>query len=237
MAETFWPGQDPIGRRLTQGSGDRIEFYEIVGVVETGKYRTLGEDPRPAVFRCRLQERGPRSTFVARVNGNPERVIAALQQVVQELDPSLYLARSGTLEQHVALALFPARATGLLMSVLGAVATLLAVAGLFGVIAYSVSQRTREIGVRMALGAKQAEVLRMVLRQGLKLAGVGILIGLAGALALTRFLGYLLYGIQATDPLTFLVIPLLLATVALLACWLPARRAARVDPMEALRCE
>jgi predicted permease len=237
MAEKFWPGQNPIGRRLTNGKPGEGTAYEIVGVVETGKYRTLGEEPHPAVFRCRLQEGGKRSTFVAHVRGDPKKVMTGMQKVVQELDARLALSRLGTMEQHLALALFPARTTGLLFAVLGAVAMLLAVSGLFGVITYSVSQRTREIGVRMALGAKQADVLKMVLQQGVKLAGAGILIGLAGAFAATRLMRNLLYGIGATDPATFCLISLLLATVALIACWLPARRAAKVAPMEALRYE
>jgi putative ABC transport system permease protein len=204
-------------------------------MVETGKYRTLGEDPRPAVFRCHLQEQVARSTFVTHLRGDPQRALASMRQIVQELDSKLFLSRLGSLEQHLALALFPARATGLLLSVFGAVATLLAVSGLFGLIAYSVSQRTCEIGVRMALGARQSDVLRMILRQGMKLAGLGIVIGVAGAFALTHLMGALLYGIRATDPLTFFIISFSLAAIALLACWIPARRAARVDPMQALR--
>ena len=160
-----------------------------------------------------------------------------MQKVVQELDARLALNRLGTLEQHLALALFPARTTGLLLSIFGAVATLLAISGLFGVIAHSVSQRTREIGIRVALGAKQADVLKMILRQGMKLAGIGIVIGLTGAFALTRLIRTLLYGVGPTDLLTFTAVPTALAAIALLACLLPARRAAKVDPMEALRYE
>src|SRR5436190_5607954 len=135
-----------------------------------------------------------------------------------------------TLDRHLALALFPARTTGLLFSIFGAVALLLAVSGLFGVIAYSVSQRTREIGIRIALGAKQTDVLTMILRQGMTLAGVGIVIGLAAAFALTRVIRSLLYGIGPADLLTFTTVTIALTMVALCACWLPARRAARADP-------
>ncbi len=237
MADQFWPGQDPIGRRLTEGKVGQGTAYEIAGVVETGKYRTLGEGARPVLFRCRLQEGGPRSTFVAHVQGDSAGAMTAIRRVVQELDPRLSLARLGTLEQHLALALFPARTTGLLFSVFGAVALLVAVSGLFGVIAYSVSQRTREIGIRMALGARRSEVVRMVLWQGTKLAGAGVLVGLLGALAATRFLRGLLYGVSPMDPVTFAALPLLLTAVALLACLIPARRAAKVDPMVALRHE
>jgi len=157
--------------------------------------------------------------------------------VAQELDSRLSLSRLGILEQHLALALFPARTTGMLFSVFGAVGLLLAVSGLFGVIAYSVSRRKREIGIRMALGARQTDVLGMVLRQGMQLIAVGIAAGLMGAFAATRWLRSLLCGISPADPVTFVVVALLLIAVALLACLLAARQAARVDPMEALRYE
>jgi ABC-type antimicrobial peptide transport system permease subunit len=189
------------------------------------------------VFRSRLQHPRARSTFVAHVRGDAQAALAAIRDATRALDPRLSLARLETLDRHLALALFPARATGLLFSLSGAVALLLAVSGLFGVIAYSVSQRTREIGIRMALGAQRNDVLSMVLRSGMKLVGVGLAAGFAGAFAATRLLRSLLYGVSPVDPLTFAGVPLLLAGVALLACLLPARRAAKVDPMEALRYE
>ena len=237
LADQFWPGKDPIGRRLTEGNIGQGTRYEIVGVVETGKYRTLDENPQPVVFRCRLQERGPRSTFVAQVRGDPQRSLVAIRGVVQELDSRLSLSRLGTLEQHLALALFPTRTTGLLFSLFGAVGTLLAVSGLLGVIAYSVSQRTREIGIRVALGAQRSDVQAMVVRQGMKLVAIGMLFGLGGAVAATRLLRNLLFGVSSIDPVTFTLVPILLSAVALLACYIPARRASKVDPMVALRCE
>jgi predicted permease len=233
----FWAGQNPIGLRLTEGSIGQGRSYEVVGVVETGKYRRLDENPQPIVFRCRLQERGPRSTFVAKLGGDPQSTLVAIRGVVQELDPRLSLSRLGTLEQHLALALFPTRTTGLLFSLFGLVAGLLAVAGLFGVIAYYVSQRTREIGIRVALGAQRTDVRAMVLREGMKLASIGIVVGVVGAIAATRLLRNLLFGVSAVDPLTFTLVPLLLSVVALLACCIPALRASKVDPMRALRCE
>jgi ABC-type antimicrobial peptide transport system permease subunit len=205
--------------------------------VETGKYGTLGEDPHPVVFRSWHQHPRPRSTFVAAVRGDPPAALRAIRDVTRALDPRLSLSRLQTLDQHLALALFPARATGLLFSILGAVALLLAVSGLFGVIGYSVSQRTREIGIRMALGAHRGKVVGMVLRQGLMLAGTGTMIGLAGAFVATRWLRSLLFGVSPMDPVTFALVPLLLLAVALLACVLPARRAAQTDPMVALRYE
>jgi putative ABC transport system permease protein len=237
MADQLWPDQDAVGRRLFEGKPGEGDTYEIVGIVETGKYRTLGENATPVVFRCRLQHPGPRSTFVADVSGDSQAALAALRHVQHEIDPRLAFSRLGTLEEHLSLALFPARTTGLLFSLFGAVALLLAVSGLFGVIAYSVSRRTREFGIRMALGATRRTVLRIVLQQGLKLAGLGIGIGLVAALAATRLLRSLLYGISPMDPATFVAVPILLTAVSLLACLLPSLRAARVDPVEALRYE
>jgi len=237
VADQFWPDQDPVGHRLFEGKPGEGDSYEIIGVVETGKYRTLGENHSPVVFRSRFQHPRSRSTFVAHVRGDPQAALGAIREVTRSLDPRLSLARLETLDRHLALALFPARTTGLLFSVLGAVALLLAVSGLFGVIAYSVSQRTREIGIRMALGAHRGKVVRMVLRQGMTLAGAGTLLGLAAALGATRLLRSLLLGVSPIDPVTFTLVPLLLLVVALLACLFPARRAAQTDPMEALRCE
>jgi predicted permease len=235
LAERFWPGQDAVGRRLSEGGLPTGASYVIVGVVETGKYRSLGEPPHPVVFRSRLQSGGPRSTFVVHLRGEVEGAVAGMRRVTQEIDPRLALLRLGTLEQHMALALFPARATGLLFSLFGAVAMLLAVSGLFGVMAYSVSQRTREIGIRLALGASRRAVLCMVVRYGIRLAGAGVLAGLIGAVAATRLLRSLLLGISPLDPVTFALVSLLLAAVAVLACLVPARRAAGIDPSQALR--
>jgi predicted permease len=236
-ANQFWPGEEALGRRLFEGKPGEGDSYEIVGVVEDGKYRTLGEHPRPVVFRSRLQHPRPRSTFVAHVRGDSQAALGALREVTRVLDPRLSLSRLETLDRHLALALFPARTTGLLFSVLGGVALLLAASGLFGVIAYSVSQRTREIGIRMALGAHRSDVAGMVMQQGMKLAGVGILVGLAGAFAMTRLLSSLLLEVSPTDTVTFILVPLLLLAVTLLACLIPALRAAQTEPMVALRHE
>ena len=224
LVNQFWAGQNPIGLRLTEGNIGQGTTFEVVGVVETGKYRTLDENPQPVVFRCRLQERGPRSTLVAQIRGDPRSILVAIRGVTQELDSRLSLSRLGTLEQHLALALFPTRTTGLLFSLFGAVGTLLAVSGLLGVIAYSVSQRTREIGIRVALGAQRSDVQTMVVRQGMKLVVIGILVGLGGAVAATRLLRNLLFGVSPIDPVTFTLVPMLLVRCGV-ACLLPARTA------------
>jgi predicted permease len=232
-AKRFWPGQNPIGRRL----GDPQHALEIVGVVPTGRYHSLGEEPRPALYECFLQGNRLGGTLVVHVQGSPGPVLSAIRGVALELDSRLALTRLSTLEDHLSLALFPMRTSGSLLGVLGLVALILAMSGLFGVIAYSVSQRTREVGIRMALGAQRGDVLRLVMRQGLRLTGIGIVLGIGGALAATQLLRGFLFGITATDPLTFIAVPFVLLVVALVACWLPARRAARVDPMVALRHE
>jgi predicted permease len=235
-ASRYWPGQNPIGRQIYAGDAKAENAREIIGVVETGRYLTLEEDPKPVFFECFLQTPRPRATLVAHAGGDPQPMLSAIRKVTQELDPRLALTGT-TLEQHLSLALFPMRTSGLLLGVMGVVALLLAVSGLFGVIAYSVSQRTRELGIRLALGAQRRDVLRLALRQGMRLAGLGICIGLAGAVAVTHLLRSLLFGVSPLDPVTFLAIPPLLLVVAWFACWLPARRAARVDPIVALRSE
>jgi ABC-type antimicrobial peptide transport system permease subunit len=163
--------------------------------------------------------------------------MAAIRSEVRALDPNLAVADMVTLEQRMAFALFTARVTGTLLGAFGLLALVLAMVGLYGVIAYSVSQRTREIGVRMALGAEPRDVLKLVVGQGATLALIGVGVGLAAAFALTRFLSSLLYGVTATDPLTFTGVSVLFLAVAIFASYLPARRAAKVDPMVALRYE
>jgi predicted permease len=236
-AEQYWPGRNPIGGRLYAGDSTPGNALEIVGVVQTGRYGTLGENPRPAFFECFTQTDQSRATLVVHAQDDPLSALAAVRNATREIDARLALRSATPLEEHLTLALFPVRISGTLLGVLGIAALILAVSGLFGVIAYSVSQRTREVGIRMALGAQRGDVRRLVLRQGLWLAGLGIGIGLPAALAVTRLLQGLLFGISPTDPVTFLVVPLMLLGVACFACWLPARRAARVDPMVALRSE
>jgi putative ABC transport system permease protein len=237
MARRFWPDRDPVGASLTMGSGKEEQRFEIVGVVKNGKYRSLGEQPRHFLYHPILQGYYERSTLVAKTSGDPASLLAAVRREIGALDPNVAPTQLGALEEHLAFALFPARVSGVLLGVFGLLALVLALVGLSGLIAYSVSQRTREIGVRMALGAGTRDVLKLVIGEGMLLALIGMVIGLAAALGLTRFLSDLLYGVSAVDPLTFGVIALLLIGVALSACWLPARRATKVDPMVALRHE
>lgn len=236
MERRFWPDRDSLGASLTLQTGKEEQRYEIVGVVKNGKYRTLGERPSPFLYQSMLQTYTPKETLIAKINSNPALLLTAVQREISALDPNL-VPQLGTLQEHLAFALFPARITSVLLGVFGLLALALALAGLSGLIAYSVSQRTREIGIRMALGAGTRDVLKLVIGEGMLLTLIGITAGLAAAVGLTRFLSGLLYGVSAVDPVTFSVITLLLIGIALLACWIPARRATKVDPMIVLRSE
>ena len=237
----YWPGENPLGKRLSVGvitENDRPVFpLEVVGVVRDGKYVTLGEDPRPFIFYPHAQNYESAMTVVIRAPGDPGRVAEEVRAAVRSLEPRLPVYDVKTLDEHLGLALFPVRMAAGLLALMGALALVLAATGLYGVMSYSVSQRAREIGIRMALGARPRDVLALVLRRGMGLVLVGMILGLAGALALARLLRFLLFGIGPADPLAIAGMTALLLAVALLACYLPARRATQVDPMTALRYE
>ncbi|HEV2352349.1 MAG TPA: ABC transporter permease [Terriglobia bacterium] len=238
MAKSFWPGENPVGQRLRLPNGSNPatgSSLEIVGVVRTGKYRTLSEDALPFFYRPMLQAYHSKLTLVVRAAGDPHSLLPEVRREIQSLDPNVVPFDMETMQEYMALPLFPAHTTGWLLGAFGFLALVLAVGGLYGVMAYAVSQRTHEIGVRLALGAARVDVIKLMVRQGMLLTLIGIGIGLAGALAATRVLSSLLYGISATDPLTFVGVSLILAGVALVANYIPARRATKVDPMVALR--
>jgi hypothetical protein len=232
LARRLWPGEDPLGKRLVL-SGEKTTS-QVVGVVKNGKYKTLGEGPMSAVFRGTLP---PARTLVVRTTGDEHAVLDAVRRTVPAVDPLMTTTLVQTIGDFMALPLFPARATGWLLGASGVLAVVMTTIGLFGVIAYVVSQRTHEIGVRMALGARRSDVLKMVMGQGLRLTGIGLGIGLAAALGAARLLSPLLYGIGANDPTTMTAVALGLAAIALAACYLPARKAMRVEPSVALRYE
>jgi predicted permease len=236
FARRFFPGQEAIGKRFNF-SGPSEPYWEIIGVAEDGKYESLGEDPKIAVYRPMLRDYTPWTALVARTAGDAEAVLSLIRQEIRDLDPALPLSNVKTLKEHMNIPLFPARVAAAVLGSFGVLALVLAGVGIYGVMSFIVSQRTREIGLRMALGAQAGDVLRMIVGQGLKLVIIGMGIGLAAALLLTRFLAVVLYGVSATDPVTFTLIVMLLIAVALAACYLPAWRAARVDPIEALRYE
>jgi macrolide transport system ATP-binding/permease protein len=234
----YWPGQDALGKRIFQQKDDSVPA-EVVGVVETTRSRTLGDSPRPALYFPITQkpEMALALTLSVRTGLEPAATIALLRELVKSLDASVPVFGVRTLAQQKDGSLALQRMAATLLSGFGVLALMLASLGIYGVLAYSVSRRTREIGVRMALGAQVADVLGLVLRQGFGLVMVGMALGLASAFAATRLLRSFLYEVKPLDPLTFGSVVLLLAFVALLACWLPARRAAKVDPMVTLRCE
>jgi predicted permease len=234
FAQRFWPGQDPIGRKFRSGGRDRT----IVGLTRTGKYNRLNEAPS-CFFYLPYQQGVPDLDLglCVRTKGDPMAAAAAVRAAVAAADPRVDLLGVKPLTLHIEGVFFAQRMASLLLTLLGAVALALATLGVYAVMAYSVSQRTQEFGVRMALGARPGQVHWEVVREGLRLVTAGVAAGLALALAVTRLLAGFLYGVSPLDPVTFAGVPLLLAVVALLACWLPARRATKVDPMTALRAE
>lgn len=233
FAQRFWPDQDPLGRTVQVAGRD----YTVIGVVPTGKYQRLGEPPTPFMFFAQEQQYRAGMTVVVKVNGDPTPVMAAMRQEVRALDPNLPVANLRTMDSHLGIALMPARITGAALGVFGLLGLVLASVGMYGVMAYSVSQRTREIGIRMAIGAAAQDVVRLVMRQGLALVIIGLAIGLAGAAGASQLLRAMLYGEQSFDLTTYTVVPLLLLSVAAVATWIPARRAALVDPAITLRAD
>jgi putative ABC transport system permease protein len=234
LAERFFGGENPIGERLRLASPGQ-EPYEIIGIVGDVRHRGLGIDLRQTIYFPTL--RLGYASLVIRTVTDPKSLAAVVRREVLAIDPKQPVASVKRMEEWVAASVAQPRYRTLLLGVFSAVALLLSVVGIYGVLSYAVTQRTREIGLRMALGAPRWNVLSLVIGQGMKLALIGVGIGVVAALALSRVMSNLLYEITATDPLTFTMIPLLMAGIALLACWLPARRAARVDPMVALRSE
>lgn len=236
FADRYWPGQEPLGRRLSV-RGREAPLFEVIGVARTGKYNSLGEEPLPFFYQALSQSYKSDAILHVRTRGDETAAIEALRADARALSPGLVFFETTTMRERLGVALFPARVAGTLLGIFGFVALLLSAVGLYGVMSYSSSQRTREIGVRMVLGASRGDVARLVVFQGTRLAVIGTLLGLAAAFALTRLLSGFLHGVTATDPAIFLLAPILLLSVALLASYIPARRAARTDPMAALRYE
>jgi putative ABC transport system permease protein len=234
FAKKFWPDEDPMGKHILL-QGDRLPRgpLVVVGVAGDVKQFGLGAEPRPEIY---LPMRLHSMTLIVRTSGNPAQWATAVRETVKSLDNRAAISMR-TLEQMVNRTAWSRRNLALLMGVLGAVALLLAAMGIYGVISYLVAQRTREMGIRLALGAQRHDILKMVLGQGLALTMIGVAAGLALAFALTRFLSSMLYGVSAADPITFAAIALLFAGLALAAGYLPARRAMKVDPITALRHE
>jgi putative ABC transport system permease protein len=237
LARRYFPGEDALGRRLAFGDVDEPVWREIVGVVGDVKGGGLSAETKPEMYVPYLQYPSAFMSVVVRGAPDPTTLTAAIRREVASVDKEQPVLNVRLMRQLVAESIAPQRFNTLLLGVFAAVALALATVGIFGVMSYTVTQRTHEIGIRMALGAQTGDVLRLVVKQGLTLTLFGVGIGLAGAFAVTRVLASLLYGVSTTDPMIFVGVSLLLAAVALVACYIPARRAMRVDPMVALRYE
>ena len=239
MAKRFWPSDDPIGKRISTATsnGQQTQWQTIVGVV--GSVRHLGLDvaPRPEIYYHTNTNPPFGPVVVIRTTGDPQRVISIARAKVRELDRSVAISNVNTMEQLVAQSVAQRRFGMFLVGIFAALALVLAVVGIYGVVSYSVAQRTNEIGVRMALGASTTDVLKMVLKHGMTLALIGVGVGLAGAFAVTRLMVAVLFEVRPTDLATFATVSVGLILVALLACYVPARRAMKVDPLVALRYE
>jgi predicted permease len=238
LARRIWKGEPVVGKRFSLSPGG--PWIEVIGVIQDGKYLSLGEEGRLFFYTNLEDDKGGNGltlSLVVRTPNEPRSMIAAIRREFGQLDRTLPVFNVKTMAEHMNFPLFPARIAAALLGGFGLLALLISAIGLFGVISCAVSQRTHEIGIRLALGAQQWNILRLITGQGLKLTLLGIALGLVGATALTRALSPFLYGISAVDPLTFILISLLLSCVALLACWLPAKRAMSVDPLIALRRE
>jgi putative ABC transport system permease protein len=243
MAEKFWPGKNPIGQEIWIGKPMGPAFTEpaprqIVGIVADIRESALNDMPGQTMFIPYTQTKWNSSeSFIVRTHGGSMLSVQAIRGVLHDVDPEEPITQIKTMDQVVSSSLDDWQFHATLLGIFGALALLIATVGVYGVISYSVAQRTHEIGVRMALGAQRQSILRLVIGQGLRLAGIGVVVGIAAALGLTRLMASLLYGVRATDPVTFAGVALLLAGVAMLACYVPARRAMSVDPMVALRYE
>jgi putative ABC transport system permease protein len=234
LTRIYFPNEDPLGKRITP-NGDVARV--IVGVVEDVKHSALDKQAKPELYRAIAQFPVTFMTLAVRTSGDPMQMLAAVREQVWAVDKDLPIINIETMERLMAKSVAPRQFNLLLLGAFALVGLALAGVGLYGVMSYTVMQRTREIGVRMALGANSGDVLRLVIGEGMKLALIGALLGLGGALALMRLLKSLLFDVSATDPLTFIVIATVLIIVALLACWIPARRATKLDPMTTLRSE
>jgi putative ABC transport system permease protein len=240
MARQYWPDEDPVGQIMSIGvstSENEPTEWEIVGIVGNVKHFSLDSDPVPEMYVPHAQQPWTYMTLVARSQSDPKALVAPMRSQVLAVDHDQPVSDIHTMAEVVASSIAQQRFYMLLLALFAVMALVLAAVGIFGVMSYSVTERTREIGIRMALGAQTRDVLRFVVGQGITLALIGVGMGLAGALLLTQFMTKMLYEVSAFDPLTFVAISLLLVGIALLACYIPARRATKVDPMVALRYE
>ncbi len=234
-AREYWPGESPIGREVITPADEQA--YRIVGVAKDTKVWTLGEDYRSYIYLSMEQEQGGLAQIVATGSIPEAQIVSELRRVAREVDPRIVIMESKTVSEHLSIALFPPRMAAILLGVFGALALILACTGLYGTVAFSVSRRTREMGIRLSLGADTKEVITMVLKGAMSLVAVGTAIGIVLSLGLAQAIRGFLYGVGALDPVTFLGVPFILAAVALVAAYVPARRASRVNPVQALKSQ
>jgi predicted permease len=239
LARKLWGKENPVGRYLTTSDiprpGDLGPTFQVVGVARDARLDSLTEEPGPTMYFSFEQRFHPRLTLAVRSSSSPGSLAAALREAVRAAHPDVAIVDALSVDEQVRRSLFPQRMHAEIAGLFGLLGLLVAVLGLFGLLSYTVGQRTREIGIRMAVGARRPDVLRLVLLQGMTLVGIGLLVGIAGSFALSRLMSRILFGVAATDPLTFLSVPAVFLLVTLLACYLPARRASRLDPLKALR--
>jgi putative ABC transport system permease protein len=241
MARRFWPGEDPTGKRLTPGAPDSAnpdDWITVIGVVKDVRQFELVAEPKPQMYLTHIQAGffAPRHLVVS-TEVEPLSLAAAVRKAVWDIDKDQPVSNINTMETVLSESIARQRFSMLLLGIFAAVALVLAAVGIYGVMSYSVAQRTHEIGIRMALGAQRGDVLKLAVGGGLKLVLIGVGIGLVTAFVLTRVMSSLLFGVSATDPATFITISLVLISAAILASYIPARRATKVDPMVALRYE
>jgi putative ABC transport system permease protein len=238
LARRFIPAENPIGKRIKLGGRDSTRpWLSIVGVAGDVRDSALDSAARPCVYVPYSQFPSSSMTLVVRANVDPMSLVTSIREQVLAIDKDQPVTDIKTMEQYVSDSVSPRRANALLLAVFAGLALVLAVIGIYGVMSYSVSQRVQEIGIRIALGAQRSDVMKLIVGNAIALVIAGVALGLVGAFALTRLMSSLLYGVSATDPLTFIGVSVMLVVVALLASYIPARRATKVDPMIALRCE
>ena len=239
MARTLWPDTDPVGRRFQLVGPDHPDWFTVVGIVADFKhYQGDSADPiPPAAYVPYAFEPALNTGLTIRATGEPARLVSAVREQIRQADAALPIFQVSTMEELRQRSFWQFRLFGWMFSTFGAIALLLASIGVYGVLSYSVSQRTQEIGVRMALGAERSHVLRLVLGQGVRLASIGVVLGLVGAFGVTRYLKTILYNVTPTDPVSFAGVAGFLTLVAIVASYVPARRAMAVDPLIALRNE
>jgi putative ABC transport system permease protein len=239
LARRFWPGENPIGKRLREltDRGAPRPWFEVVGVARDSKYATVGEDPKPFMYRPMAQDYTPAGTVMVKTRGNAADALPLVRAAVADIDPNMALFSVMTLDSATSISLLPVKVAATVAGTLGVLALILGAIGLYGVMSYLVRQRTREIGIRMALGAERGTVVGLVTGHGMRWTGIGLVVGLAASFAVAKLIAGFLYGVGPADPTAFVGIALLLIGTAYVACYIPARRASRIDPLAALREE